>query len=236
MNAKPRARLAASLSVLSGVPDGLSIFVLNRVFVRGDPARTATNMLGSESLFRLGYVAEIIGVLMFAASMVLLYELLKPANRGLALALLSAGLIGSGIQVLDTLADIAALMLVKGGGSLAALPVAEAQALASMFLRMHTMIYDLALVFFGTGSLLIGALVRRSTFLPRILGVMITIDGLGFLTHSLTTFLAPSFVVHLYPYIPFGTAILGEGPLFLWLIVRGVDVGRWEAQAAEAVG
>jgi hypothetical protein len=222
--------------VLSGAPDGLSIFVLTHVFVRSDAAKTAANILGSEGLFRAGYVAEIFGILLFASSMVLLYELFKPASGTLARAMLCAGLIGSGIQVLDTLADIAALMLVKGGGSLAALPVAEAQALASMFLRMHVLVYDLALVFIGTGQILIGALVLRATFLPRILGVMMTIDGLGYITHSLTTFLAPSIAAHLYPYLPFGTAIIGEGPLFLWLIVRGVQVERWEAQAAAAVG
>jgi len=77
-----------------------------------------------------------------------------------------------------------------------------------------------------------GYLVLRSTFMPRIIGPLMMIDGLGYLTFSLASFLSPPFVRHIYPYVPFATAFLGEGVLFLWLIVKSVNAERWQEQAA----
>jgi hypothetical protein len=236
MKASPRvkARLAGALYLISGVPAGFSVHVILKLVVRGDPAATATNILGSEGLFRLGFVAEIVGILFFVGAVLFLYELFKPVSRSLALLYLFFSLIGSAIQSLDSLADMAALLLLKGGGGLAAVTTGQAQALALVFLRMHTLDYDLALVFFGVSSILIGTLVLQSTFLPRVLGVLMAIDGLGYLTSSFATFLSPPFAAHLYPYLPFMTAVLGEASLMLWLIVKGVDARRWEEQATAA--
>jgi len=238
MKASPRvkARLAGALYVISGVPAGFSVYVFLRLVVRGDPAATATNILGSEGLFRLGFVAEIVGILFFVGAVLFLYELFKPVSRSLALLMAFFGLIGSAIQALDSLADIAALLLLKGGSALTAFPTSQAQALALVLLRLHMLVYDLALVFFGVFSILIGTLALKSTFLPRVLGVLMAIDGLGYLTFSFATFLSPPFAAHLYPYLPFLTALLGEASLMLWLVVKGVDARRWEEQATAAVG
>jgi hypothetical protein len=88
------------------------------------------------------------------------------------------------------------------------------------------------LVFFGFYCLLIGYLIFRSTFLPRILGVLMAFAGLGWLT-----FLSPPLAKYLSPYI-FFPGLLGEGSLTLWLLVKGVNVQRWkeQASAAAAVG
>ena len=82
------------------------------------------------------------------------------------------------------------------------------------------------LVFFGFYCLLIGYLIFRSIFLPRILGVLMAFGGLGWLT-----FLSPPLASHLSPYI-FAPGILGEGSLTLWLLVIGVNEQRWEEQAS----
>ncbi|WP_051978290.1 DUF4386 domain-containing protein [Edaphobacter aggregans] len=80
------------------------------------------------------------------------------------------------------------------------------------------------LVFFGFYCLLIGYLIFRSTFLPRILGVLMAFAGLGWLT-----FLSPRLANHLSPYVMFA-GLLGEGSLTLWLLVKGVNVQRWKEQ------
>ena len=85
-----------------------------------------------------------------------------------------------------------------------------------------------SLVFFGFYCLLIGYLIFRSTFLPRILGVLMAFAGLGWLT-----FLSPPLANHLSPYI-FAPGILGEGSLTLWLLVIGVNEQRWKEQASAA--
>ena len=223
------------LYLISGVPAGFSVYVFLKLVVRGDPAATATNILGSEGLFRLGFVADLVGILFFVGAMLFLYKLFKPVSRSLALLLLCFGLIGSTIQALDAIRDLAALLLLKGGAGLTAFTPGQAQALALLCLRLHVLTYDLALVFFGSSTALMGYLILRSTFLPRILGVLMVIDGVGYLTFSLATFLSPPLAAHLYPYLPFSTALLGELPLMLWLIVKGVNAERWEEQAAAGV-
>ena len=207
------------------------MYVLLKLVVRGDPAATAANILASEARFRLGLAADLIGILLVVGSVLLLYELFKPVSGSLARIVTSSVLIGSAVQALDAITDLAALIVLKGGNSLAAFNTAQAQAMAFLFLRLHTLVYDLALVFYGAGFIL-GTLILRSTFLPRVLGALVAIDGLGYLTFSFATFLSPPFVSHLYPYLPFLTATLGEGSLMLWLLVKGVDGQRWEEQAA----
>jgi len=85
------------------------------------------------------------------------------------------------------------------------------------------------LVFFGFYCLLIGYLIFRSTFLPRILGVLMAIAGMGWLT-----FLWPPLANYLSPYV-FAPGLLGEGALTVWLLVIGVNVQRWKEQASTMV-
>jgi hypothetical protein len=85
-----------------------------------------------------------------------------------------------------------------------------------------------SLVLFGFYCLLIGYLIFRSTFLPRILGVLMAFGGLGWLT-----FLSPALAKYLSPY-NLAPGIFGEGLLTLWLLVMGVNVQRWKEQASAA--
>jgi len=230
MTANPTntARLAAVLNILCFLPSGFSVQVLTKMFVRDDPAATAARILASESLFRLGFVSDLVAIMLFMSAMVLLYTLLAPSSRRVASIMLAFVIAGSVIQSLDAVSDVAALLVLKG----VHLPAAEAQALAYVALRLHSALYQLALAFFGGLALLIGRLVLSATFLPRWLGIFMLIDGLGYLTFSLGTFLSPAFGLHVYPILPFATAAIGELPLWLWLIVRGVDIDRWRMQAA----
>jgi len=225
------ARLAGVLNVLSAVPDGFSVTVMRNLVVRGDAAATATNILRSEGLYRLGFVADLGALLVFIASGVLLYEIFKPASRRLALLFLVLFVSAAFIQSLDCLQSLAALTLLKGGPGLSGLPPAQASALAFMFLRLYAHTFQLALFFGGASSVVMGFLVVRSTFMPRIIGPLMMIDGLGYLTFSLASFLSPPLALHLFPYVPFITAALGEGALMLWLIVKGVNTERWREQA-----
>jgi len=85
-----------------------------------------------------------------------------------------------------------------------------------------------SLVFFGPYCLLIGYLIFRSTFLPRILGVLMAFAGLGWLI-----FLSP-LTNHLSTYLKV-LGFLAEASLMLWLIVKGVNVQRWKEQASAAI-
>jgi Domain of unknown function (DUF4386) len=95
-------------------------------------------------------------------------------------------------------------------------------------LRLQPHGVNIAIVFAGLYCLLIGYLIFRSAFLPRILGALVAIAGLGWLTY-LSTPLAN----HLSPY-NLAAGLLGEASVFLWLLVMGVNVQRWKEQASEA--
>jgi Domain of unknown function (DUF4386) len=101
-------------------------------------------------------------------------------------------------------------------------------AIGPLSLFVHAASHINPLVFFGFYCVLIGYLIFRSTFLPRILGALMAFAGLGWLT-----FLSPPLANHLSPYI-FAPGILGEGALTLWLLAVGVNEQRWKEQAGAA--
>jgi Domain of unknown function (DUF4386) len=93
-------------------------------------------------------------------------------------------------------------------------------------LRWNPRGVDITVVFGGFSCLLIGYLIFRSSFLPRILGALMAFAGLGWVT-----FLSPPLANHLSPYnLAYG--ILGQESVMLWLLVMGVNVQRWKEQAS----
>ena len=86
------------------------------------------------------------------------------------------------------------------------------------------------MVFFGVQCISIGYLVARSTFLPRVLGILLGIGGTCYVIASFATFLIPSFGPHLVPFV-FPVALIGEGSLTLWLLVKSVNIQQWKDQA-----
>jgi hypothetical protein len=178
----------------------------------------------------LGFVLSLIGVAFHIAWALLMYELLNPVNRSLSRLAAFVILVGCAIQALTSLLYLAPLIILQGGSSLSAFAPEQLQALALVFLRLNDYAFQIYLVFFGVWCLLIGYLIFRSTFLPRILGVLLAISGLGWVTY-----LYPPLAHRVYPIIAAASA-LGEIPLELWLIVMGVNVQRWKEQATPAGG
>jgi hypothetical protein len=205
------------------------VIVLDRLVVSGNAAATAANILGHERLFWLGFASSLIGVVFHIGWVLLLYDLLKPVNRRLSLFAMFVILVGCAIQALTTLLYLAPLLVLTGGSSLSAFTADQLPALALMFLRLNAYAFDIYLVFFGLWCVLTGYLIFRSSFLPRVLGVLLAISGLGWMTY-----LSPPLAMRLFfPYIVAASAF-GEIPLELWLIVMGVNAQRWKEQAGAA--
>jgi hypothetical protein len=102
---------------------------------------------------------------------------------------------------------------------------AQVQQLAGVFVDLNARAYQVDLVFFGFWCILTGYLIARSIFLPRILGVLLVIDGIGW-----ATFMVPPFATAIFPAIAVASAV-AELPLMLWLIIFGVNNERWREQA-----
>ncbi len=206
------------------------LVVRGNVIVSGDAVATARNILASESLYRLGFVADIVGGAAYTVVTLLLYELLKPVNRSLSLLAAFFSLVGIAIGGLAALGHLAPLFLLKGAHYLAAFDTAQLQALALLALKLHAQGYLICLVFFGVYEALLGYLIFRSTFLPRWLGVLVAIAGLAFVTNSFMSFLAPALENVLGSYI-LALDGIGELALMLWLLVMGVNVQKWNERA-----
>ncbi|HET9307325.1 MAG TPA: DUF4386 domain-containing protein [Candidatus Sulfotelmatobacter sp.] len=207
----------------------VEIFVRNRLVVSDNAAATATNILAHEPLWRLGFATDIIAFASYIALTALLYELFKPVNRSLSLVAAFFGLVASVVQAISSLFHLAPLVLLGGGQYLSVFTVEQLQALALVFLRLRAAAYhNIGLVFFGLYLLLVGILILRSAFLPRILGVLMVLAGLSYLP-----FLSPPLARSLQPYILVFPGV-GQISLCLWLLLIGVNAQRWKEQVGAA--
>ena len=223
-----KARIAGVFYLLEMLTGGFAIlFVGGRLFVSGDAAATATNILAHLSLFQLGFAANLIQFACYVAVTGLFYDLLRPVNKGLSLLAAFFSLVGCTIGAVSCLFYFAPVVILGGAQYLNVFKVEQLQALALMFLKLYGQCFNISFVFFGFYCLLIGYLIFRSSFLPRILGAGMAFAGLGWLT-----FLSPALTHHLLPYILAGG--IGEVALTLWLLVAGVNAQRWKEQASAA--
>jgi len=225
-----KARIAGVFYLLTIVARMfVEIFVRNRLVVSDDAAATATNIMAHEPLFRWGFAGDIISFASYIALTALLYELFKPVNRSLSLVAAFFSLVASVVQAISSLFHLAPLFLLGGVPYLRVFTVDQLQALALVFLRLRAAAYhNIGLVFFGLYLLLVGILMLKSTFLPRILGVLMALAGLSYVL-----FLSPPLVRSLQPYILVFPGI-GQISLCLWLMVFGVNAQRWKEQASAA--
>lgn len=227
-----KARIAGVLYLII-IVGGIfaEMFVRERLVVHRDPAATAANILAHETLFRFGFAAHLIILLCALAVLSIFYQLLKRVNKNLALLMVFFNLLSIAIESVSLLGHYAPLILLKGTSHLGALNPEQLHALAYLPLRVQSVGYDLALVFFGFFCIWIGYLIFKSTFLPRILGVLMAIAGLCYLINSFVHFLAPQH--SLFPYILL-PCFIAELSLCLWLLVVGVNEERWKEQASAA--
>lgn len=223
-----KARIAGLFYLLTCVTGGIAPLASGGIIVRGNPAATAANILERAPLFRLAFAASLIVIACYIVVTALFYDLFKPGNKNLSLLAAFFSLVGCAIQASACVFYVAPLVVLGGAQYLSVFKVEQLQALALMFVEFYGQANSIGLVFFGFYCLLIGYLIFRSSFMPRILGVLMAMGGLGWLT-----FLVPSLANHLWPYnaVP---GILGEGSLTLWLLVMGVNAERWREQARAA--
>ena len=152
-------------------------------------------------------------------------------NRRLAMAVVFFTLVATAVETAGILGQFVPLVLLDNASYSSAFTADQVQALAYMPTVMQGISYDIFTVFFGFNGIVLGFLIFRSTFLPRVIGVLMVIDGLAYLISSFADILSPAFAAHLVPYIQL-PALFGEGSLCLWLLIVGVNSLRWGQVAA----
>ena len=230
--ASPRslARMAGVFQLLEAITAACGqVVVLGRLVVSDNPAATAANIIGHQQLFWFGFALSLLGVVFHLAYAFLFYELFKPVNRRLSFFAMLVLLTATAVQALTAVFYLGLSLVLDTGKSLSAFSAEQVHALAYAFLRLNGYAFNTHLFLFGLWCLLVGILICRSTFLPRVLGVLLAIAGLGWMMY-----LVPPVANHLFmPYIA-GASALGEIPLELWLIVMAVNAQRWREQASAA--
>src|SRR6184192_389192 len=220
---KKAARIAGAiyLSMVFTAPFSL-IYVPSKLIVRGNAAATADNILAHETMFRLSIFGDLIGQVIFICLGIALYRLLSNVNKIWAALMVAFVLVSAAVGFLNTLNDIGALILFRGGEFLTVFDKPQRDALAVFFLRLHSQGISIDEIFWGLWLFPFGLLVFRSGFLQRILGVWLMINCFGYLVLSVTALFFP-----LYYDVAFRFAqpvLFGELAIMLWLLIKGAKV------------
>jgi hypothetical protein len=232
-DASPRqlARAAGALYLANIVLGAFAVGVVPAMLiVHGDVAATAHNIQAHELLYRLGLAAHVVVVLTNIPLAVIFYDLFRVVDRRVAALVAFFTLVGTAVETAGLLDQFAPLLLLGGAPYAGAVPAAQLQALAYLPGDLWSTGYSITEVFFGCYAVCLSYLVVRSGFLPGAIGVLLAIDGVGYLVYSFADLLAPGFAAHLVPWIQL-PVLAGEGSLCLWLLVAGVDVERWTERA-----
>ena len=205
------------------------LFIRPGMIVPGDAAATVKNIAASESLFRLSLVSDLIRQALLMLLPLILYKLLKPVNKNIASFMVIIALISVPISMLNELNHFAVLLLSSGAGYLTAFKADQLNALVMFFIELRTYGTYIPQIL-SIWVLLLGYLVFKSGFLPRILGILLMLGGLCYTASAVLFFLFPNFdamILGLFAFIE-------ESLFYLWLLIKGLNVEEWKKRALES--
>ena len=205
----------------------------DQLIVPRDAAATALNLTTMQPLWRLGMASEALALLCTLALAMIYFALLRPVSLELSILAALLRVVSVAVQAVAVLQLDLALSPLTDPAFAAAFTPDQRAALATLAVRSHAHGYTLALLVVGAAFLVHGFLIVRSTFLPKTLGRLIQVAGVGYLANGFTLFLAPAYAgqVFLAIMVP---VFVGETSLSLWLLIKGVNVERWQHAAAAA--
>jgi len=229
------ARTAGFLYMLL-IPLGVfgMLYVPNTLFVPGDVAATVSNIVANQTLYLMSIVSALVTQVVQIFVVLYLYKVLKPVNKNHAVLMVVFILVAVPIAMLNENNQFAVLLLLNGVDSfgvdyLAFFTSDQIQALVALFLGLrHTGIL-IAQIFWGLWLLPMGYLVFKSGFLPKIIGALLIVAGFGYLIDSFILFFVPNFGITFSEF-----TFLGELLITFWLLIKGVNVEKWNKRALEA--
>jgi hypothetical protein len=198
-------------------------YVPSMLVVAGDATATARNVVGSEWLFRLGFAGYLVEAMCDIGLTWVLYLLLRPVREDLALLAAFFRLVSTAVFATAELFYYAPLLLLGGAGFLKSFSPDQLNALALHSFRMYGHGGGIFMVFYGVPSMMLGYLIFRSGYLPKFLGVLLALSGVGFVVRNFLLVLGPAYASSLL-LIPAPVAALA---MTVWLLAKGVDVAKW---------
>src|SRR5438270_9934158 len=220
---KRMARIAGVLYLLVGIFGGFAEgFVYPKVYVAGDAATTAGNLLANSGLVRLGVVADLFNATVWIFLGMTLYLLLKHVNKSVARAMVVLVAIGASIVCLNVVFEFEGLRAATGAVNLAAFGTAGSNALVLLLLDTQHYGIFIAQIFFGLWLVPLGYLAYKSAgWFPKWLGVLLIVGGISYLVDLLAAFLVPDLSKEIHAFIWIPTAI-AEISMVFYLLIIGV--------------
>ncbi len=237
ISARKTARVAGLLYLIIIIAGIFAEFIVRQsLIVPGDAAATAANIMASEGLFRIGITSDLVMIMSDVTLALVFYVLLKPVNNTLALLAAFFRLAQAAILSINLLNLFFVLQLLSGAEYLAVFDAAQLQALGLLFLEGHSIGYSLGLVLFGLSLFVLGYLVFKSSYFPGVLGILLIVAALGYLTDSFAGFLLPNYAAYesIFALVVFAPAFIGELSFTLWLLLKGVRVPQRQLRPSSA--
>ena len=224
---KKTARLAGFLWILMFIFGPIAQIVRSKLFVTGDIEVTAHNIMANEFLFRLGFVSDLIMMVIFLLLPLVLYKLLNMVDKNLSMLMVIFVIVSVPINMLNLLNEFSSLHLLSGVEYLSVFGAGQlkAQAMLSYDLYLHG--YEIANIFFALWLVPLGLLVYKSGFLPRVLGILLVVGGCGLFLNVFLYFLFPGYeIVNTILLIP---QTIAEFLFLGWLLIRGINESKVKA-------
>jgi hypothetical protein len=220
-SSKKTIRIAGLLYLVLAVIFPFSlIYVPSTLFVFGDATATANNIRASELLFRTGIASGLIANVFFVFLVLALYRLLSEVSRKRAVLMVILVVIAVSAAFGNSFNQIAALVVLSGADFLSVFEKSQLDALAYVFLRLHSQALQAIQLFWGLWLFPFGLLVYKSRFIPKVLGVLLLIAGSAYLASSFVSVVLPQYEDIISPLI--SILILGEVPIIFWLLFIGL--------------
>jgi hypothetical protein len=232
---KKTARIAGAiyLSMVFTAPFTL-LYVPGKLIVRGDAAATANNILAHETMFRFAIIGDLFTHVIFICLGIALYRLLSSVGKTWALLMVVLVSVSAAVGFLDTLNNVAALILFRGADFLSVFDKAQLNALGYLFIRLHGQGIFMNELFWGLWLFPFGLLVFRSGFLPRFIGGWLMINCFGYVALCLIALLAPDYYEAAFKWAQ--PVLFGELAIMLWLLIKGAKVPAAPSTLQPATG
>ena len=221
---KRLARIAGLLYLIVGILGGFAIaYVTAKVYVPGNAATTAGNVLANAGLVRMGVIADLLQATVFVFLAMTLYILLRHVHQNAARALVILVAIATTIMCLNEIFQFAAVLVATDRSYVAAFGAAGANALVLLLLDMHHYGFLIAQIFFGLWLVPLGYLAYTSGMFPKALGVVLIVGGVSYLVDMLAAFLVPDVGKQIHDFLAIPPTI-AEIWMLGYLLVQGVKV------------
>jgi hypothetical protein len=210
-------------------------FVMNKLVAPGDAATTAHNIMASPGLWGLAVAGDLIVPVIAVAGVWISYVLLSPVSKSLILLDVFFTLVSLAVEAVSKLFLLLVLPILSTTGYLKAFEPRQLEILANIALRSHDLVFNIALIFFGCACLVEGYLIYKSGYFPKFIGILMQLAGFCYLVSCFAALFAPALADVITPAILL-PPLIGESSYCLWLLIKGVNIDKWDERTSMAHG